>query len=124
MHFKDALKILKHGGKVKLPSWGGYWYWCNTQNTIMIHTKDDKIMDIRETQVVEYTLNNILSDKWIIADESNTPILGGEVLFDFDEALKYMKRDIRVKRKNWSNGILLKDNITVEDVMSKDWIFA
>ena len=124
MNFKDALKFLKQGKKVKLPSWGGYWYWDNTKNTIMMHTKDDEIMDVRETQVVEYTLNNILSDKWIIATEENTPILGGEATFDFDEALKYYNRGLNVKRKSWPDGKTLNDDISVYDVIAEDWMFA
>lgn len=27
MKFSDALKNMQQGEKVKLPSWGGYWYW-------------------------------------------------------------------------------------------------
>ena len=27
MKFEEALKVMKSGIKVKLPSWGGYWYW-------------------------------------------------------------------------------------------------
>lgn len=27
MKFSDAFKIMKTGIPVKLPSWGGYWYW-------------------------------------------------------------------------------------------------
>ena len=30
-----------------------------------------------------------------MADETNTPILGGEVMFGFDEAIKYVKRGDR-----------------------------
>ena len=26
MNFKEALKLMKKGEKVKLPGWGGYWY--------------------------------------------------------------------------------------------------
>jgi hypothetical protein len=26
MNFKEAFKLMKQGAKVKLPSWGGYWY--------------------------------------------------------------------------------------------------
>ena len=60
------------------------------------------ILDIRETQRVEYTLENICSDEWIIADEKNTPILGGEATFDFGQAIKYMKRGLKVTRKGWN----------------------
>lgn len=27
MKFTEALREMKEGKKVKLPSWGGYWYW-------------------------------------------------------------------------------------------------
>ena len=94
MIFKEALKYMKDGIKVKLPSWGGYWYWDNDKETIMMHCKDNNVLDIRETQVVEYTLSNICSDEWIFAGEENT--------FNFGEAIKYLKRGFKVKRKGWN----------------------
>lgn len=27
MNFTEAFKAMKQGAKVKLPGWGGYWYW-------------------------------------------------------------------------------------------------
>lgn len=103
MEFKEIFKEMKeHGAKVKLPSWGGYWYWDAEKETIMMHTKDGKELDIRETDVVEYTTMNICSDEWIIADETNCPQLGGEATFSFGEAIKYMKRGMKVKRKGWN----------------------
>lgn len=102
MNFKDAFKAMKAGGKVKLPSWGGYWYWSDEKQTIVMHTKDGEELDIRETQRVEYTLGNILSDEWVIADEGNTPILGGVATFGFGEAIKYLKRGLKVKRLGWN----------------------
>ena len=60
------------------------------------------LLDIRETQRVEYTLSNILSDEWLIADETNCPVLGGEATFGFGDAIKYMKRGLKVKRKGWN----------------------
>lgn len=27
MNFKEAFKLMKQGAKVKLPGWGGFWYW-------------------------------------------------------------------------------------------------
>ena len=67
-----------------------------------MHTKDGEELDIRETQVVEYTLGNILSDEWIVADENNCPELGGEATFSFGEAIKYLKRGMKVARKGWN----------------------
>ena len=102
MRFEEALKIMKDGNKVKLPSWGGFWKWDSEKESIIMHTKDGEELDIRETQVVEYTLGNILSDEWIVADENNCPELGGEETFSFGEAIKYLKRGMKVARKGWN----------------------
>lgn len=102
MRFEEALKIMKDGNKVKLPSWGGFWKWDSEKESIIMHTKDGEELDIRETQVVEYTLGNILSDEWIVADENNCPELGGEATFSFGEAIKYLKRGMKVARKGWN----------------------
>lgn len=109
MPFSEAFKAMKAGVKVKLPSWGGYWFWDAEKETIMMQCRpkdSDKgqgdLLDIRETQRVEYTLSNILSDEWLIADETNCPVLGGEATFGFGDAIKYVKRGLKVKRKGWN----------------------
>lgn len=102
MLWNETFKLMKEGHKVKLPSWGGYWYWDKDKETIIIHCKDDNELDIRETQVVEYTFSNIASDEWILATGENTPILGGIATFNFGEALKYLKRGLKVCRKGWN----------------------
>lgn len=109
MDFKQAFELMKQGEKVKLPSWGGYWCWDPERETIMMHCRpqdsdegQEPVLDIRETQRVEYTLRNIISDEWMIADESNTPVLGGEAAFSFGDAIKYLKRGHKVKRKGWN----------------------
>lgn len=102
MNFVEALKAMKNGAKVKLPSWGGYWYWDEEKQTIMMQTKDGKELDIRETQRVEYTLSNVASDEWGISDENNCQVLGGEATFSFSDAIRYLKRGLKVKRKGWN----------------------
>lgn len=109
MKFLEALTLMKNGYKAKLPSWKGYWYWDAEKETVMIQCRPqdtDKgqvpLLDIRETQRVEYTLSNVCSDEWIIANEENTPVLGGEATFSFGDAIKYMKRGLKVKRKGWN----------------------
>lgn len=107
MNFIEALKAMKNGEKVKLPSFGGYWYWDSDKETVMIQCRpqdSDKgeLLDIRETQRVEYTLLNVASDEWEIADEKNCPVLGGIATFSFGEAIKYMKRGMKVARKGWN----------------------
>lgn len=102
MEFKKALELMKQGMKMKLPSWAGYWYWDDEKETIIMHTKENKELDIRKTDRVEYTALNICSDDWVLADESNCPELGGIAAFGFDEAIKYLKRGHKLKRKGWN----------------------
>lgn len=102
MEFGEALDKMKTGAKVKLPSWGGYWYWDPDKETVIMHTKDGEDLDIRETQRVGYTLENILSDEWQIANEENCPQLGGEATFSFSFAIKYLRRGFKVARKGWN----------------------
>ena len=74
MSFAEAFKRMKAGSKVKLPSWGGFWYWDTEKETIMMQCRDKDngekgdLLDIRDTKMVEYTLNNILSNEWLIAE--------------------------------------------------------
>lgn len=74
MSFAEAFKRMKAGRKVKLPSWGGFWYWDAEKETIMMQCRDKDngekgdLLDIRDTKMVEYTLNNILSNEWLIAE--------------------------------------------------------
>lgn len=102
MEFGEALDKMKAGAKVKLPSWAGYWYWSKEKQTIIMHTKDGVDMDIRETQIPDYTFGNIATDEWVLADGKNCPELGGEALFSFSEAIKYLKRGMKVARKGWN----------------------
>lgn len=107
MNFREAFKAMKAGEKVKLPSWGGYWYWDSERETIMIQCRPQdadqgELLDIRETKRVEYTMLNMQSDEWMIANKDNCPVLGGEATFSFGEAIKYVKRGLKVKRKGWN----------------------
>lgn len=118
MKFEQALKEMKRGIPMKLPSWGGYWCWDDQSETIIMYTKDNQRLDIRETQRVEYTLRNILSDEWISADGKNCPILGGKSAFSFGEAIKYLKRGMKVTKQSWhKSGMYLE--LQVPDAHSK-----
>lgn len=134
MKFEQALKAMQEGKRVKLPSWGGYWTWDEEKKSILMHCRPgnsdtgNPVMDIRETQRVEYTLSNILSDEWQIADEENCPLLGGTATFSFGEAIKYVKRGLKVARQGWNGkGMWLclsgavaeapQSNFVLEDVV-------
>lgn len=74
MKFLKAFKLMKQGEKVKLPGWGGFWYWDTEKETIMMQCRPQDsdaqgdLLDIRETQRVEYTAMNMQSDEWIFAE--------------------------------------------------------
>lgn len=141
MTFKKAFELMKYRDeRVKLPSWAGYWYWDEDKQTIMMQCKETQsdtgkdLLDIRETQRVEYTLMNILSDEWVIANEENCPLLGGIATFDFNTALKYMKRGIKVTRPKYKSYYFCfvdekdcgyDDEIfSLEDIEATDWMFV
>ena len=108
MNFKQALEAMKQGRKVKLPSWGGYWEYDASIDGIVIHCKEGNVL-YNCTERLLYTAGNIISDEWVIADENNTTILGGEATFNFGEAIKYLKRGFKVARKGWNGkGIYLE----------------
>ena len=100
MKFNEAFEAMKNGAKVKLPGWAGYWTW--EEDTIMMHCKDGKVLDIRDTEIPEYTFGNVASEEWVFADETNTPIMGGEALVSFSDAIRYLKRGLKVARKGWN----------------------
>lgn len=102
MRFTEAFEAMEKGHKVKLPSWGGYWMYDVASDRIWMHTKDGRVLEFRETEALAYTLGNVCSDEWVIADEANTPVLGGVATFNFGEAIKYLKRGFKVARQGWN----------------------
>lgn len=69
MDFSKALSKMQDGEQVKLPEWGGFWYWSNNDETVIIHNKDGSQLDIRDTTAVDFTLRNICRDDWTVAPE-------------------------------------------------------
>lgn len=72
--FSEAFEALKAGKKIKLSSWKGYWkmerdvYSREGKNTIHMHCKDGRVLDIRDTQDVMFTVGNMATDDWEIVD--------------------------------------------------------
>ena len=98
MNFGKALEALKRGYKVKLKSWKGYWQ--KDGDTVKMHCKDGKTLDVRETNDVFYTLANIASDEWEIIDDCNIDL--DIHTFLFGEALRLLKQGKKVTRKGWN----------------------
>ena len=72
MTFKEAYRLMKSGCLVRRRGWGGYWYWDAHKNTIILNCKDGRVLDIRETEDVDFTLSNILADDWEAVNRRDT----------------------------------------------------
>lgn len=110
MKFKTAYKKLLEGHRIKRVPWGGYWQWEN--DTIMMHCKDGKVLDIRQTKDVAFTIGNINCSDWEIATPENCELLKKEktkldILFEsaqnFIAALKDAPLDV--------DSVSIKDNV-------------
>ena len=99
MTFKEAYEALKQGAKIKLPEWAGYWKW--EDNSIKMHCKDGRILDIRETEDIDYTLKFIMRDDWEIAGKADVKDLNIQIL-TFGEAIRNLKAGKKVARKGWN----------------------
>ena len=68
MRFKEMLRPLREGKKVKLPTWGGYWQ--KDGNEVMMHCHDGRVLNIRESDNIFRTLENSCCDEWeTVAEE-------------------------------------------------------
>lgn len=43
MNFKSVLEMMKNGHRMKRPSWGGFWVWDKTRDTIMMHCRPNTV---------------------------------------------------------------------------------
>ena len=69
MNFASALFALRRGHKIKRKHWTGYWILEN--NEVYINTFDGKVINIRESEDILYTLENMACNDWEIADEDH-----------------------------------------------------
>lgn len=98
MEFRKALEALKAGYKVKLPSWAGYWQ--KDGDTVKMHCKDGRVLDIRETEDVFYTLAFIASDEWEVVGDCDVDLNIHTVRFG--EALRLLRQGKRMTRRGWN----------------------
>ena len=114
MKFADALELLKQGEKVKLPGWSGYW--VKEDNTVKMYCKDGRVLDIRETEDVFYTLSNIASEEWCVAEDKEINL--DVHTFMFGEAIRRLKAGQKVARKGWNGKGLFIQKEQIDDIQS------
>lgn len=96
MKFADAFEMMKMGCHVKRPAWRGYWECDPKGDRIMMHCEDGRVLELRETDDLSFTLGNIMSDDWVILSGTTRTKLS------FGDALKYLKKGLKVAREGWN----------------------
>ena len=66
MNFASALFSLKRGHKIKRKHWTGWWELDG--NEVMMHCHDGRVINIRDSEDITYTIENMACDDWTIAD--------------------------------------------------------
>lgn len=99
MKFTEAFEALKKGEKIKLSHWTGYWQLENGR--VIMYCKNGEAIDLQDSKDIIYTLSNIVSDDWQIAD--NTYNVSELVkTMQFGEAIRMLKQGKRVARLGWN----------------------
>ena len=66
MNFASALFLLRRGHKIKRKHWTGLWELDG--NEVMMHCYDGRVINIRDSEDITYTIENMACDDWTIAD--------------------------------------------------------
>ncbi len=74
-----SIKDLKKEVPLKRKHWSGYWKYDKKTDKIFMHCHDGKIIEIRKTTDLLYTLGNVLSADWEVATVDNCPVLKFEI---------------------------------------------
>ena len=114
MKFANALEFLKNGKKMALPTWKGYWKL--EDGNVMMYCKDGRIINIKDTEDIIYTLTNIASEDWIVLDD-DYEINEYIHTMRFGEAIRNIKTGKKVARKGWNGKnmyIYYQEGSTIE----------
>lgn len=106
---------LQNGLAVRLPSWKGYWRWYNEGETIIMHCKDGSHLDIRNMEQVHYTMDNLASNDWRIAEDAETVELN-VTFMPFQEAFRAMLKGDAMKRVDSDDylAVFVRPSDTIE----------
>ena len=70
MNFASALFSLRRGHKIRRKHWIGYWE-LGEEGEVYMHRHDGRILNIRESEDILYTLEKMACNDWEIADNDH-----------------------------------------------------
>ena len=70
MTLKELYADFIAGTPIKRKTWQGYWKY--SYGTVKMHCKDGRILDIRESEDILFTISGILADDWEVATKENS----------------------------------------------------
>lgn len=73
MKFQAAYAYMKRGHAITLPEWGGFWSWDPEFETIIMHLRNGDVVDLLDTDDLDYTLSFMFRDDWeVLRDVAET----------------------------------------------------
>mgnify|MGYP000509991872 CR=1 FL=1 len=73
MRFATAFTWMKRGKRVRAPGFIGYWYWDAERGEVIIVTKNNERIPMKNSDDWDFTLGFINSDEWEIYDGEEDP---------------------------------------------------
>lgn len=67
MNFASAMFAMERGHKVKRSHWSGYW--VIEDGELIMHCRDGRVLNLRESEDMVYTLRNISCNDWEIVKD-------------------------------------------------------
>lgn len=67
MDFASAVFAMERGHKVKRKHWSGYWRLEDGE--LIMHCRDGRVLNLRESEDMVYTLRNISCNDWEIVKD-------------------------------------------------------
>ena len=67
MNFASALFSMLRGHKVRRSHWSGYW--VIEHGELIMHCRDGLVLNLRDSEDMVYTLQNISCDDWEIVKD-------------------------------------------------------
>ena len=70
MNFATAFISMQRGHKIARSHWKGYW--CIEDDEIMMYCRDGRVLKLRDSEDILYTISNTACDDWHIVDNYAT----------------------------------------------------